>query len=171
MAFGKFRVVHLGDLTWNKEFELMCPNNPLGSADLFVVSHHGQAISNAEVLVHAIRPRVAVMNNGTRKGGQPDAMKILFSSPGLEDLWQIHFSLLSGQEYGARDVIANLPDEASSSMPVTPMAAPAPGPNTPPPPAHNGAAYWIKISAKDDGSFVTNARNKPSKTYAVRSAM
>jgi competence protein ComEC len=173
VAFGKFRVVHLGDLTWNKEFELMCPNNPLGSADLFVVSHHGQAISNAEVLVHAIRPRVAVMNNGTRKGGQPDAMKILFSSPGLEDLWQIHFSLLSGQEYTVPGMfIANLPDEASTSMPLTPMVAPAPGPNTPPPPAHNGAAYWIKISAKDDGSFtVTNARNKFSKTYAVRPGM
>jgi beta-lactamase superfamily II metal-dependent hydrolase len=170
IAFGKFRVVHLGDLTWNKEFELMCPNNALGTADLFVVSHHGQAISNSEVLVHAIHPRVAVMNNGTRKGGQPDAMKILFSSPGLEDLWQIHFSLLGGQEYTVPGMfIANLPDQPATSMPVTPMETPAAGPNTPPPPAHNGAAYWIKISAKEDGSFtVTNARNKFSKTYAVR---
>ena len=45
------------------------------------------------------RARVALMNNGTRKGGQPDAMRVLYSAPGLEDLWQIHFSLLSGQEY------------------------------------------------------------------------
>jgi competence protein ComEC len=173
ISFGKFRVVHLGDLTWNKEFELMCPNNPIGAADLFVVSHHGQAISNAEVLVHALRPRVAVMNNGTRKGGQPDAMKILFSSPGLEDIWQIHFSLLSGQEYTVPGMfIANLPDQAAPSMPVSPMEPPAAGPNTPPPPAHNGAAYWIKISAKEDGSFtVTNARNKFSKTYAARPGM
>ena len=35
--------LHLGDLTWNKEFELMCPNNRIGTVDLFVVSHHGQA--------------------------------------------------------------------------------------------------------------------------------
>ena len=36
-------------------------------------------------------------------------------------------------------------------------------------PAHNGAAYWIKVSAKEDGSFtVTNARNGFSKTYAAR---
>ena len=93
------RRVHLGDLTWNKEFDLMCPTNRLGTVDLFIVSHHGQAISNSEVLVHALAPRVAIMNNGTRKGGQPDAMKVMYSSPGLEDLWQIHFSLLSGQEY------------------------------------------------------------------------
>ena len=77
----------------------MCPTNRIGTVDLFVVSHHGQAISNSEVLVHALQPRVACMNNGTRKGGQPDAMKVFYSSPGLEDLWQMHFSLLSGQEY------------------------------------------------------------------------
>jgi hypothetical protein len=170
ITFGKFRVAHLGDLTWNKEADLMCPNNRVGTVDLFVVSHHGQAISNSEVLVHALHPRVAIMNNGTRKGGQPDAMKILYSSPGLEDLWQIHFSLLGGQEYTAPGMfIANLPDQPTAEMPVTPMATPAPGPNTPPPPAHNGAAYWIKVSAKTDGTFtVTNARNKFSKTYTVR---
>ena len=89
VTFGKFRVAHLGDLTVNKEFDLMCPANRLGTVDLFVVSHHGQAISNSAVLVHALQPRVAVMNNGTRKGGQPDAMKILHTSPGLEDLWQV----------------------------------------------------------------------------------
>ena len=26
VTFGKFRVAHLGDLTWNKEFDLMCPD-------------------------------------------------------------------------------------------------------------------------------------------------
>ena len=99
MTFGRFRTVHLGDLTWNKEFDLMCPTNRLGTVDLFFVSHHGQPVSNAPVLVHPLRARVALMNNGTRKGGQPDAMRVLYSAPGLEDLWQIHFSLLSGQEY------------------------------------------------------------------------
>src|SRR5215467_6598894 len=86
VTFGKFRVAHLGDLTWNKEFELMCPNNPIGTIDLFVVSHHGLGVSNSPVLVHGIRPRVAIVNNGTRKGGQPDAMKVLHTSPGIEDL-------------------------------------------------------------------------------------
>jgi competence protein ComEC len=172
-AFGRFRALHLGDLTWNKEFALVCPRNLLGTVDLFVVTHHGQPVSNAPVLVHATAPRVAIMNNGTRKGGQPDAMKVLFSSPGLEDLWQLHFSLLSGQEYTVPGVfIANLVDEQPPSMPLEPIAAPAAGPGTPPPPAHNGPAFWIKVAARDDGSFtVTNARNGFSKSYAARSAL
>jgi len=168
-TFGRFKTVHLGDLTWNKEFDLMCPSNRLGSVDLFIVSHHGQPVSNAEVLVHALEPRVAILNNGTRKGGQPDAMKVLFSSPRLEDLWQIHFSLLSGQEYTVPGLfIANGVDEQPAAMPIAAAAAPAPGPGAAPPPAHNGTAYWIKVSAKEEGSFtVTNARNGFSKTYAA----
>jgi competence protein ComEC len=167
ITFGKFRVAYLGDLTWNKEFDLMCPNNRIGTVDLFVVSHHGQAISNSEVLVHAIQPRVAIMNNGTRKGGQPEAMRIIHSAPGLEDLWQVHFSLLSGQEYTVPGVfISNMIDEQQAAMPVAAMAAPAPGPGAPPPPAHNGQAHWIKVSAQPDGSFsVTNQRNGFGKTY------
>ena len=72
VTFGRFRLVHLGDLTVNKEFDLMCPSNRLGTIDLLVASHHSQAISNSEALVHAIEPRVVLMNNGIRKGGQPE---------------------------------------------------------------------------------------------------
>ena len=148
----------------------MCPNNRIGTVDLFVVSHHGQPISNSAVLVHAIRPRVAVMNNGTRKGGQPDAMKVLYSAPGLEDLWQLHFSQLSGQEYTVPGVfIANTHRRAPAAMPIDAIAA-GPGAGAAPPPAHNGAAYWIKISAQRDGTFtVTNARNGFAKTYEAAS--
>jgi beta-lactamase superfamily II metal-dependent hydrolase len=168
VTLGNFRVAHLGDLTWNKEFELMCPNNPIGTVDLNIVSHHGQPVSNAEVLVHALEARVAIMNNGTRKGGQPAAMKIIHSAPKLEDLWQVHFSLLSGQEYTVPGLfIANAVDDQPAAMPVAAMAAPS-GPGTPPPPLHNGAAYWIKVTAQTDGSFsVVNQRNGFSKTYAA----
>ena len=171
VTFGQFRTIHLGDLTKNKEFELMCPNNRIGTVDVLLGLHHGVDSSNSEVLVHAMRPRVAIMNNGTRKGGQPDAMKVPHTSPGLEDLWQIHFSLLSGQEYTVPGLfIANLIDEPSPTMPVAPIAAPPPGPMTPPAPAHNGPAFWIKTSAQPDGTFtVTNARNGFSKTYAAGS--
>jgi competence protein ComEC len=167
IGFGSFRVVHLGDLTWNKELDLMCPNNPIGTADLFVVSHHGQPISNAPPLVHAIQARVAVLNNGTRKGGQPDFMKVLYAAPRLEDLWQMHFSQLSGQEYTAPGMfIANTIDDQPPTMPIAPIAAPPGGPGGPPPPSHNGKAFWIKISAQNDGTFtVTNARNGFTKTY------
>lgn len=167
VTFGKFRTIHLGDLTKNKEFELMCPNNRIGTVDVLLGLHHGVDTSNSEVLVHALRPRVAIMNNGTRKGGQPEVMKTLHSSPGLENVWQMHFSQLSGQEYTVPGMfIANLPDEPLPAMPVAPIAAPPPGPAAPPPPAHNGTAYWIKVSAQADGSFtVTNGRNGFSKIY------
>ena len=167
ITFGKFRTLHLGDLTKNKEFELMCPNNRIGTVDLLLGLHHGQATSNSEVLVHALHPRVAIMNNGTRKGGEPEVMKTVHSSPGLEDLWQLHFSLLSGQEYTVPGMfIANLIDEQQPAMPLAPMPPPQPGPGAPPAPVHNGAAYWIKVSAQADGTFtVTNSRNGFSKTY------
>jgi competence protein ComEC len=173
VRFGKFRTAHLGDLTKNKEFELMCPNNRLGSIDVFLGLHHGVNSSNSEVMIHATHPRVAIINNGTRKGGQPDVMKVLHSSPGLEDLWQIHFSQLSGQEYTVPGMfIANGVDETLAAMPVAPIAAPAPGPGAPPPPAHNGSAYWIKVAAQQDGTFtVTNTRNGFAKTYTPNGRM
>src|SRR5580704_17758047 len=169
ITFGKFRTMHLGDITKNKEFELMCPVNRIGTLDAFLGLHHGVDSSSSEVMVHPLHARAIIINNGTRKGGQPDVMKVLHSAPGLEDLWQIHFSQLSGQEYTVPGMfIANLLDEPSAAMPVAPIAAPAPGPNAPPPPAHNGPAHWIKLSAQPDGSFsVTNARNGFTKTYAA----
>ena len=171
MTYGKFRTAHLGDLTKNKEFELACPNNRIGTVDVLLCLHHGQASSNSEVLVYALHPRVAIMNNGTRKGGEPEVMKVLHSSPGLEDLWQLHFSVLSGQEYTVPGMfIANTIDEPQTALPVAPTPAPQPGPGAPPAPVHNGTAYWIKLSAQQDGTFtVTNARNGFSKTYKAGS--
>ncbi|HYL38723.1 MAG TPA: MBL fold metallo-hydrolase [Bryobacteraceae bacterium] len=170
VTYGKFRALHLGDLTKNKEFELMCPNNRVGTVDVLLGLHHGQASSNSPVLVHAVHPRVAIMNDGTRKGGEPEVMQTVHTSPGLEDLWQLHFSLLSGQEYTVPGMfIANTTDQAPPALPVAPIPAPAPGSSATPPPAHNGTAYWIKLSAQADSSFtVTNTRNGFSKTYAAR---
>ena len=167
ITFGKFRAAHFGDITKNKEFELMCPKNPLGTIDVLLGLHHGQSSSNSPVLVHALHPRVAIMNDGTRKGGEPETMQTVHSSPGLEDLWQLHFSLLSGQEYTQPGMfIANTVDDPQPAMPIAPMSAPPAGAAAPPPPAHNGAAYWIKLSAQPDGTFtVTNPRNNFSKTY------
>ena len=143
------------------------PNNRIGTLDVMLGVHHGQATSNSETIIHALRPRVVIMNNGTRKGGEPDTMQSLFTSPGLEDLWQIHFSLLSGQEYTVPGMfIANVADDAPSAMPLAPMAAPAPGAGAQPPPGHNGQAYWIKLTAEQDGTYtVVNARNGFTKTY------
>ena len=171
VRFGRFRTLHPGDLPTTKEFDLMCPNTRVDSVDVLLGLHHGQDTSNSEVLVHAIRPRVAIMNNGTRKGGWPVVMKTLFSSPGLEDVWQIHFSLLGGQEYTVPGMfIANGVDDQPAAMPIAPAPLPS-GANAPPPPAHEGQAYWIKVSAQDDGTFtVTNSRNGFSKKYEPRTS-
>jgi len=79
----------------------------------------------------------------------------------------MHFSALSGQKYTVPGLfIANTVDDPQPSMPIEPMPTPAPGPGVPAPPQHNGTAYWVKVSARPDGSFtVTNARNGFSKTY------
>ena len=164
VTFGEFRTLHLGDLTKNKEFELMCPNNQLGTIDVLLGIHHGQQTSSSEVLVHAVRPRVGLMNNGTRKGGDPEVMTTLYTSPGFQDLWLAHFSVISGQEYTVPGLfIANMADGQGPTMPIAPEGPVQPGT---PQPAHDGEAHWIKLSAQQDGTYtVTNARNGFSKTY------
>ena len=142
--FGKFRMVDLGDLTWNKEKELMCPINRLGRADVFVVSHHGLNQSNSPALVDAIGARVAIMDNGARKGGSPSAYDVIKAAPGLEGLWQLHFSEEGGKEHNAPDsYIANV-DEADSG-------------------------FYLKLTAHEDGSFeVYNPRNKRTQSYPAK---
>jgi competence protein ComEC len=165
VTFGKFTTMHLGDLTLNRQFDLMCPVNRLGTLDLLLMGRHGNV--NSELLVEPLHPRAAIMNNGTRKGGQPDSMKVVFSSPGLEDIWQMHFSQLGGQEYAVPGMfIANPVDDQQTAIPVEPMPAPAQGQQAPPPPQHNGKAYYFKVSARTDGTFsVTNTRNGFTKNY------
>jgi glucose/arabinose dehydrogenase/beta-lactamase superfamily II metal-dependent hydrolase len=139
IVFGRFRMVDLGDLTWNKEQELVCPVNLLGTADVYLTTHHGLAQSGAPVIVHALQPRVAIMNNGPKKGGSPEAMQTVRSSPGLEDLWQLHYATDAGAANTPEPLIAN-PDES--------------------------AAHYLKISAQRDGSFtVTNSRTTLTKRY------
>ncbi len=141
---------------------------PCGTVDLYLGLHHGQSSSNSPAIIHALHPQVAIMNDGTRKGGEPETMESLHTSPGLEDVWQMHFSQLSGQEYTVPGMfIANLYDDPQTAMPIQPIAAPTPGaPGATPAPQHNGKAYWIKVSARQDGTFtVTNTRNGFSKTY------
>jgi beta-lactamase superfamily II metal-dependent hydrolase len=167
VTFGKFRTAHFGDITKNIEFKLACPTNKIGTLDLLLGMHHGQSSSNAPLFIHALRPRVAIINDGTRKGGEPETMQSAFSSPGLEDLWEMHFSMLSGQEYTVPGAfIANQIDQPDTALPVTAWVAPPQGQQAPPAPVHNGKAYFIKVTAQQDGTFtVTNTRNNFSKTY------
>ena len=81
LTYGKFRFLDLGDLTKKKEMEIACPNNLIGTVDLFLVTHHGADLSNSKPLVWALHPRVAVIDNGPRKGASPAAWQIVHDSP------------------------------------------------------------------------------------------
>ena len=122
VTYGKLRVLDLGDLTKRKELQLVCPTNLLGTVDLFVVSHHGFTQSNTRALVHAIRPRVALMDNGARKGASPDAWQTVHDSPGLAEVWQLHYAVEAGKDHNvAPDFIANL-DEKCEGKPIKVIA-------------------------------------------------
>jgi beta-lactamase superfamily II metal-dependent hydrolase len=179
MAYGRFRTVNLGDLTWNGELELMCPTNRIGAVDVYLTSHHGLEKSGSPALVHALRPRVAVMNNGTRKGGTPDAFQVLHASPGLEDLWQLHWAHNAGLENAPAAFVANIDDNATIAGVLVPPA-PAPAPAAPAAGGGRGRfggaaaaahtpAYLIRVTVDADGAFtVTNTRNGFRKTYRPR---
>jgi competence protein ComEC len=120
ITFGQFRAADFADLLWNKEHDLMCPNNPIGTIDLFMVSHHGLDASNSPQLVHALAPRVAVMQNGTRKGAGAATMPTLRTSPGLEDIWQLHWGYGAGIEQNSAGVfIANVDDNQTIATALT----------------------------------------------------
>jgi competence protein ComEC len=147
VSYGKFRLIDLGDLTWNKEYDLVCPRNKLGTVDVYLSTHHGMDLSGGPEIVHALHPVVAIMNNGATKGGSPEAWQTIHISPGLEDLWQLHFAEAGGKANNApEDFIANLKDDSRQAT-----------------------AHWIKLSVGPDGSFsVTNSRNGNVKKYSAR---
>jgi hypothetical protein len=144
VTFGKFRFLDLGDLTWNKELEMACPDNRIGEVDVYLTTHHGSAGSGPANLVHALRPRVAIMNNGAKKGATPESWQVVRASPGLEDLWQLHYAVAGGKDNNVTDpFIANV-DEICEGL-------------------------GLKVSAESSGAFqVTNARNKFQKSYKPR---
>jgi competence protein ComEC len=138
LRFGSFRFVDLGDLTGPPLFALLCPTNLLGPIDLYLVPHHGGPDATYPA-TFAVKPRVAIVNNGATKGGSPEGFAALHGVQGLLDVWQLHRSQLAGARNFADDRIANL-DEST--------------------------AHWIKASASEDGSFtVTNGRTGVTKKY------
>jgi competence protein ComEC len=143
-TFGKLRILDLGDLTRDKEMELVCPKNKLGTIDIYIVSHHGWYQSNSPAFLNAIAPRVAIMDNGAKKGGTPSAWDIIEKSPRLENLWQLHYSEEGGAAHNvAPEFIAN--------------------------PDGTDAANYLELTAWPDGSFeVFNSRTQKSKHYSAQ---
>lgn len=108
LSYGDFDFLDCGDLTWNIEHRLACPKNRVGIVDVYQTNHHGLGISNNPALVHAIAPRVAVMNNGPRKGGEETVFRTLRESPGIEAIFQLHRNVRTTDEFNtAPEFIAN----------------------------------------------------------------
>jgi len=140
VRYGKFRFLDVGDLTGEPLFNLVCPKNLIGPVDAYLVAHHGGADAAVTETFAALKPRVAIMNNGASKGGARTSYEALHHVPGLEDVWQLHASTDAADDNFPPRYIANL-DES--------------------------AAYWIKLVAREDGSFrVLNQRTGEWKTYA-----
>jgi len=137
IAYGKFRFLDVADLSGPPLFALTCPTNLIGESDVYLIAHHGGNDGSDPSLYAAVKPLVAVFNNGARKGAQVNTLATV-KKMGI-DGWQLHRTLNPGAENNPDDRLANL-DETTS--------------------------VWIKISAKDDGSFtVTNGRTGQSKSY------
>ena len=118
----------------------MCPVNKLGHMDVYIVSHHGWYQSSSPALVHGIAARVAIMDNGEKKGGSPGTLDTLHSSPGLEALYQLHYSVESGEKNTAAEFIANLKGKDDG--------------------------HPIELTASPDGSFsVTNTRTGATRQF------
>lgn len=145
LTYGKFKFLDLGDLTGAKEVAMVCPNNPIGTVDLYLVSHHGMDWSNSRALVHAVHPRVAIMNNGSHKAGMPVAWQIVHDSPGIEDLYMLHTAEGS-------DAAHNSPEALIAN-----------------PKGYTPDGAYFKVVALSSGSFsVTNSRTGNTKEYASK---
>jgi len=143
LRFGKFDFIDMGDLTWNYEQKLVCPNNLIGQVDLYQTTHHGLDRSNSPQFIWAIHPTVAVMNDGPRKGGPASVFETLRKSPGLVDIWQGHLALGTAKEVNTDEkMIANLEPTAECK------------------------GNLLKLSVAPDGKYtMTNLRTGFSKTY------
>ncbi|WP_263382267.1 ComEC/Rec2 family competence protein [Granulicella arctica] len=144
ITFGDLKLLDLGDLTWDKEMQLQCPANRLGKVDVYIVSHHGWNQSSSPALVDAIGARVAIMDNGETKGGSAAPLELIAKAPGLETLWQLHYSKEGGPTRNtAAAYIAN--------------------------PQGTDAANYLELIGSKDGSFdILNSRTGDVRHYGTR---
>ena len=143
-TLGKFRMLDLADLEAFYSYKLVCPNNLIGTVDVYNVAVHAQEKGISGALEPTLHARVFLVGNGARKGGDPASWPVMRATPGLEDIWQSHYSVAGGKDKNPpEDFIANLDEKCQGK--------------------------WLKLSAKTDGSFtVTNGRNGFSKSYKAR---
>jgi hypothetical protein len=142
IRYGKFRFLDVGDLTGEPLYHLACPRNLIGPVDAYLVAHHGGPDAADPATFAAFKPRVAIMNNGLKKGGTLNTYTTLHHVTGLESVWQLHTSADAGAANFPAAYIAN-PDESTT--------------------------WWIKLVANPDGSFrILNQRTGKWQDYGAR---
>jgi competence protein ComEC len=145
ITYGKTRILYLGDLTWNKEIEMLCPVNRIGKVDVYWVTGHGMNLSSSPPTA-AFDPLVAIMQNGPRKGGDEAVIKTVTSYPSLQGYWRTHYSVRYPDLNGDPNYIAN-------------------------PDWYPDQNYWIQLSITSAGKItVMNSRNRFTKSYEARGA-
>jgi hypothetical protein len=159
LRFGKVTIAQFGDLSWDEEYELACPVDRIGKVNLLLVTQHGDdKVSNNPAQIAAMRPDVAIMPNGGKKGGGPKTIRLLAALPGLQGFWRLHDSYAHPELIGNPARIANLnpPRAAIEKVADKPYEAPP------------DQGFNIEASVTADGVItVTNTRNGFSKTYKV----
>lgn len=127
LDFGPFRFFDAGDLTWNQETRLVCPKNLIGKVDVYQVTHHGLDASNNPLVIRSLEPRVAIMNNGTTKGGAPEVFANLKEQKSIEAIYQVHKNLRPDGSVNnvADDYIANQEEQCKANYIKLSVAADA----------------------------------------------
>lgn len=147
LSYGGFRFLDLGDLTWNIEYKLVHPSDKIGRVDVYQSTHHGLEISNNPVVIKTVQPRVAVFNNGPRKGCHPTVIATLRRVPGIEAIYQVHRNLTSRpDENSDPEFIANLEENCS------------------------GESIHLAVAADGKSYTVTVGSHEKKRTYKTRFA-
>jgi competence protein ComEC len=124
LSYGSFRFLDLGDLTWNVEYKLVYPSDKIGLVDVYQVTHHGLEISNNPVLIKTVNPRVAIFNNGARKGGHPSVTATLRRLPEIQAIYQLHRNVLVGAQENADPAFIANPEEKCQGESIKLAVAP-----------------------------------------------
>ena len=144
IRYGNFRLLDLGDLTWNQEHALACPTNLLGTFDVFHTTRHGDPHSGA--------PQTGTRHSGQSGGDEQWREKGRFAGI-LAD---------RPRRSGARGFLAiaslgggrrthNSPEQFLANLNETDHG-------------HN-----LKMSVRADGSFrMTNERNGFTREYPAK---
>ncbi|MDO6415018.1 MBL fold metallo-hydrolase [Sphingomonas sp. BIUV-7] len=117
LAWGKARILALGDTTRIIEDRLVCPRDLIGPVDLMIADNHGTDNAGSPLLLDTVKPSVIVFNNGAAKGADQASLAFAKAAPYVRGIWQVHFATRSPGDNARAGQIAN-PDGADAMHPL-----------------------------------------------------